>query len=293
MIKSCVVCGTEFDAKAGYKCCSNACSKLRRKETNRRSKTKQKYKDNQKAYNQRPEIKARRNEQARAKAPEYNKLCENCGGEFTAKGRGAKRKVYCSRNCKEVAYRRKKYPVRVAACCICGIEFETAKSKVMTCGKDCSNALLRLNKKKCKQKKRASKPLKNCVVCGVAFEYNTTTNVCSDTCREIRTIECKKQTKHKIRANERRKERLRSDPEFRERLNSRRSERHRERYHNDIEYKERVTGLLRERYHNDIEYRERVKSNNRKSRARRKIIALSTITQKNTTKVEETANASN
>lgn len=70
----------------------------------------------------------------------YTVVCACCGKEFIAHDR---RKRYCSRQCKDVAYRRSKghdskLGPRHIKCIVCGVEFETTNPNKLTCSPECS-----------------------------------------------------------------------------------------------------------------------------------------------------------
>ena len=65
MIKVCVVCGVEFDAKGNTKTCGDVCKVERRKSPERKAyekayKQSPKYKESQRNYYQKPDVKAKR-----------------------------------------------------------------------------------------------------------------------------------------------------------------------------------------------------------------------------------------
>lgn len=118
--KVCVVCGEEFTTtKSRYICCSEECSKVRKKETQREWDIK----------NYEP-------------APPRTVECKNCGKEFET----STTQEYCSDDCKEkynksVQRAKKKeewQALPVKECTVCGAEFKSWQPTQVTCSKKCS-----------------------------------------------------------------------------------------------------------------------------------------------------------
>lgn len=83
MMKTCCVCGSDFDAVASAKCCSPVCSKAR--------------------------IRMLRAERERKPKRIVTKTCVVCGKTFEVSGRGCCKRKYCSEKCKfghDQAYQR-------------------------------------------------------------------------------------------------------------------------------------------------------------------------------------------
>lgn len=128
----------------------------------------------------------------------YQVVCKCCGKEFTSH---RKTKIYCSRKCRDVGYKRSKgqdsrLEARHVTCAICGKEFDTTNATKKTCSAECKR-LLKHNWKEPKE------PLqKQCEICGKAFStYHDAQKTCG-------AEDCKIKYKayaHKIR-NEREKE---------------------------------------------------------------------------------------
>lgn len=78
-----------------------------------------------------------------------NKKCACCGVEFVAH---RKNKIYCSRKCRDVAYKRSKgqdsrLEPRQVKCVVCGVEFKTTNPSKKTCSENCSKDLTRERKR--------------------------------------------------------------------------------------------------------------------------------------------------
>lgn len=129
----------------------------------------------------------------------YQVICACCGKEFTAHH---KKKMYCSRKCRDVGYKRSKgqdsrLEPRHIVCTICGKEFDTFNASKKTCSAECKR-LLKRNWKEPKE------PLqKQCAICGEQFStYHDSQKTCG-------AEDCKIKYKayaHKLR-NQREKER--------------------------------------------------------------------------------------
>ena len=79
MIKVCVVCGVEFDAKGNTKTCGDVCKVERRKSPERKAyekayKQSPKYKESQRNYYQKPDVKAKRKAYEKARVKSYKNI---------------------------------------------------------------------------------------------------------------------------------------------------------------------------------------------------------------------------
>ena len=154
MIKVCVVCGVEFDAKNfNAKVCGVECRAYRRRGQSKKSKKNLLYKERQKEYSRRPDVMARRRAQAKDKVPVYKRVCIVCGVFFTCRGRSQRKRMVCSDVCRKIKDNMLRYPnVYNKDCIICGVSFTTKNHNIITCSSSCSTKRKNNSTKKLKRK---------------------------------------------------------------------------------------------------------------------------------------------
>lgn len=162
-IVKCVACGASFKTnKNAKKCCSDECSVLRKKETDRLKRERYKIEksvvkecvvcgDSYPTLNKSQQFCSLKCSSGHYSNITYNKICEQCGKSFVGKINSK----YCDNKCADHYYRDN--PIHSLACRQCGRDYKTNYKNQQFCSYECAN------------ENNSIHPIVKCECCGSEF----------------------------------------------------------------------------------------------------------------------------